>query len=214
MCYDSNASLKSLFFGILGSALLYSTLPELAIYILFIYIMQIFDYIFWINPYKNDINYYCTKLAMISNLLQPIVWALCIVYIGKKKLLSIEKILLIIYIITIILYSVYHWNSVNYTLVTKESYPGLYWEWTSNEKIGINFWVSLYIIIIGLLSYNHIIFPYNFGIIILLISSFIISYNNYHRASSTGRMWCKNIPYAYFISGLFIFMFSLVKKSR
>ena len=213
MCYDSNASLKALTYGILGSALLYNTIPELAIFNLFVYIMQFYDYIFWINPYKNDINFYFTKIAVFTVLLHPILWALCIIYIGKKGLFTIEKILLIIYLIVSISFVIYHWKNINYTLVNEISYPGLYWEWTSHEKIGRNYWGFLYILVISLLTYNHIVYPYNILLIIIFVGSFIISYNNYYRASSAGRMWCKNVPYVYFIIGLLLFTFSLVKKS-
>ena len=78
---------------------------------------------------------------MIYVLLQPIIWALCITYIGGKELYFVEKILLLIYLIVSISFVIYHWKNINYTLVNEISNPGLYWEWTSHEKIGRNYWV-------------------------------------------------------------------------
>jgi len=214
MCYDSYTSLKSLTFGVLGSALLYNTIPELAIFNLYVFLMQFYDYIFWINPSKNDINFYFTKIAMISVLLQPIIWALCIIYIGKKEIYFIEKVLLVIYLFIAISFIIYHWNDINYTLVNEISYPGLYWEWTSHEKLGRNYWGFFYILTISLLTYNHVIYPYNIGFAILFIGFFIIAYDNYYRTSSAGRMWCKTMPFAYFISGIFIFIYSQIKNKK
>ena len=115
----------------------------------FIGLMQLYDWIFWenqdiTNKSQADINFVTTKLAMITNHLQPIVLALLIYYF-KGKIGKISTYMLVIYVIFMMIYSIKTFNKITYTLTEKvdvrrlvkdEERTSLFWEWNYNEKDG------------------------------------------------------------------------------
>lgn len=210
MCYNSQASIQAFIIGTISSIILYQTDPILSILAFFIYVMQLYDYIFWNNLTKNNINYIFTKIAMITNHLQPIILALAIIYIKKDKLFNIEKISLASYTIIAIIYTIYYWNDINYTLITDESKPSLYWEW--NDKDGNILLYLLYLITMLLLLYYHFTFPSNIILIVLFILSFLFSGFYYFKNKAVGRFWCYYAPFIIFIYSCLMFLYKNYNK--
>lgn len=156
-------------------------------YFLFVGLMQLYDLIFWSHLSKNNINFIATKMAMISNNFQPVVLGLLLIF-TKDKLNKFTLILFVIYVITSVIYSIYSWNKISYTLISPSSSPSLYWEW--NNLLGRSYYYAFYLIITVLLLYDGFTWPLNYILIGIMIISFIFSYYNYKKKLSIGRFWC------------------------
>ena len=90
MCYTAKDSLNAYVINFISSILLYkysnsNDMKILALFLLFVGQMQLFDYLFWVNLKCNKINKLVTKLAIIFNHLQPIVLFLLINYYGYNQ---------------------------------------------------------------------------------------------------------------------------------
>ena len=89
MCYTKEASAYSFIVGIAVSSYLYSQ-PNIDLKIIggiffLVSFMQLFDYVFWTTKSK-DTNRLFTKLAVIANNIQPLVFAYLIYkYKGAVK---------------------------------------------------------------------------------------------------------------------------------
>ena len=92
--------------------------------------MQIYDVIFWLNQSNNNINYIFTKIAMITNYLQPIILSYLISQ--HYKLNNLTTIILLLYVIYGLYYCINSFNKIDYTLVSKDSKPVLDWKWNYN----------------------------------------------------------------------------------
>jgi hypothetical protein len=150
--------------------------------------MQLYDIIFWksleINNGKNMINYTFTKFAMITNHLQPIIFAYLIYQI--KTLNNLNVIILSIYTLFSLFYSTYVYNKLDYTLVTDESSPALYWKWNYFDYSNILYGLFLLSLISVSLELDY---PLNIIISIINTLSFMFSFY-YYKRSNIGRMWC------------------------
>lgn len=188
MCYSAEKSLETLIINHISGILLHYTYdPIMGIFLLYVGFMQFFDYMFWKNQEKNAINYWFTKIAMITNNTQPIILALCISYFTGSWLYFYEFIIVFVYSIITLFYSIYSWYQIDYTLVTNKSSPGLYWQWNYLYG-GINFYL-LFLITLCTLFYRFT-YPINYVYIFLSIFSFVLSWYKYKTHKSVGRMWC------------------------
>ena len=188
MCYSAEKSLETLIINHISSLLLYYTYdPIMGMFFLYVGFMQFFDYMFWTNQEKNNTNYWCTKLAMMENNSQPIVLALFISYFTNSWLYLYEIVTVTIYSIIAFFYGIYSWYHIDYTLVTKNSSPGLFWQWNYLPG-GLTFYM-LFLITICIL-FIRFTYPMNYIFIFISIISFILSWYKYKKNKSVGRMWC------------------------
>jgi hypothetical protein len=190
MCYNIQASITSFIVGFISSIILFHYDAILSIFFMFVFLMQLYDFIFWSNQKKNNINFFFTKLAMITNYSQPILLGL-LLFLNKRferKYYNNILFIFILYIISTIVYIIYSWNNINYTLVSKKSYPSLYWQWTYLKYKEIYF--TFYMFMTILLSYFGFPKPLNYILIFIILLSFIISYYFYKGKSAVGRFWC------------------------
>ena len=147
--------------------------------------MQIFDYIFWKNP-KNAINFYTTKLAFIVNIAGPIFLAF-LLYFFKKTIQPETKIVLVIYAAFSFLYILSGYSKVDYTFVTTESSPSLYWAW--NYLPGGRIVFFLYMLLILIIFAQH--FPWPLNLLVCFVSFFSYVYSYFHlKQHVSGRFWC------------------------
>jgi hypothetical protein len=207
MCFNASASMISFITGTLSSLVLFYYNKPLAVFLLFVTFMQVFDYIFWQNQEKNRMNAITTKVAMIFNHLQPIVLALSLIYFGKT-LPPLSIFFITLYTIIISLYTYIHWNKVDYTLVTPQSSPGLFWQWNYQEYRYVTYFIYLCTIIVLLLQ--NIEYPLNIIIVLFTVGTFIFSYFSHLKIKSVGRMWCH---YSGFIP-VFIALYYVFPKSK
>jgi hypothetical protein len=202
MCYDLEASIKSSIIGVLSCYILYnsvlnvkkhSTYQMLALFFLFVTLMQIYDWIFWEtlkdNNGKNKTNYIFTKIAMITNHLQPIVLAYLINRVHPLN--DISKLIVGLYTLSALIYSIYVFYKIDYTVVSKKSTPTLDWQWNS-EKYSSLFY-GLFLLSFTLISYN-LIFPLNLLMILINTGTFLFSYHVY-KNGTLGKGWCTIAAY-------------------
>lgn len=191
MCYDIQTSLIALFINIVTSIYLYQStnkqLQVIALFFLFVGFMQFWDAIFWTYDTSTTINIYSTKMAMIWNHLEPIVLALLIPMIMKTQLSVPSKLIVCVYTISIVIYSIYGWNTLKGTGQTNQTCGSLYWQW--NNMKGSSIVYSLFLVCLVVLAYQ-----FTGWIRVLCISltllSFFFSVYKYRISYSTGRFWC------------------------
>lgn len=194
MCYTSEVSMIAfvinlfccIFLYIYGEYISNNNFKIIALSAGFIGLMQFYDFIFWNNQSKNNINKIFTKIALASNNLQPIILALLII-IYTNKIGIFSKVMTILYTICAIIYSIYCWNKVDYTLVNNVSSPGLFWSW-NNLKYSTLFY-TLFIITLILLFIDNFSFPFNIILGLIYLLTFIMS-QYYIKQKTIGRFWC------------------------
>jgi hypothetical protein len=169
-------------------------------------LMQLYDWIFWINQKKNNINFIFTKIAMLTNYLTPLLVAL-IIYYYKNKLNKYSIPLIIIYLIVFLIYLFTNFNNIDYTLVTEKSAPSLYWQW---NHVNYHFLINLLytITLLGIL-YLNLSFPINSIGCLFILLTLVFSYY-YYKNSILGRFWCYYTSYI----PIFIIIYYLIKNKK
>lgn len=161
----------------------------IAFFFLFVGLMQLYDYIFWTNSANSGINQATTKIAMITNHLQPIVLMLLIMFVMKKKLNTITKSILGLYAVTAIIYSISNWGNLQGTQKTAESGDSLDWTWNHFTHSGILY--ALFLLSLVILIYTNFS---DKGLriisILLVLITFFFSVWKYQIKLSAGRFWC------------------------
>ena len=215
MCYDYTTSRNAFIIGMISSLLLFfssgrnslssssminypSYTPKiLGLMCMFVALMQYYDSVFWTNKPSgseeaSEKNARFTKIAAITNNIQPLVLGL-IIYYYKGGLSDFSKKLLFVYLIATIIYTYNGWNRLKYTQVTSESTcedgkESLYWEW--NKFDGASYYYGLYLIVINYLLIKEI--GGNIGKIaaLAIMLTFIYSLWKYNKILSLGRFWC------------------------
>jgi hypothetical protein len=193
MCVSLRMSIISSITSLISASILYyfskeTVYKRLALFFLFVSLMQWYDIIFWLNQTPNTTNYVFTKIAMISNHLQPIV--LAYVLSSEIKLNTITQILLYTYMIYAFFYSIVCFQNIQYTLVTPRTSPVLDWEW--NFIHGYMIMYVLFFVLDACILF-HLPYPLNYIMITIQISSFVFSkyitrfFSVVHTA---GKLWC------------------------
>jgi hypothetical protein len=159
--------------------------------------MQLYDAIFWnypptgessstTNNSNSNINQITTKLAIITNHLQPIILGLLIYYFNGS-LTKTSKILLLFYTICIVIYTISLWNKISYTTVSERSSPSLDWKW--NHQYGAQFVYFIFLLTLIVLFYQNIKIGGKLATFLTLIS-FLFSLYKYQIKEASGRFWC------------------------
>lgn len=189
MCYNAGVSFTTYVVGTIGCVLLYRKgyAAEAMLYACVIQ-MQLIEYMLWTNQY-NAVNKIVTKLGIVINHLEPVVF-----WIGIKMFgLQIPKwldMMMISYVLYSIIYTQSLWSTIDYTHVSEQSKPHLHWKW--NEGRGHGLYYTYFLLVLYLLSIYGL--PKTngrntkHGMIVLL--SFATSYLIYGKKHSVGAMWC------------------------
>ena len=194
MCFSLEISRTNFIINLITCFLIFNKNKKdykiIALFYFGVGLIQLFDYIFWLNQKKNKINYIFTKIAMIVTYLQPLLLAFwCYIY---KDLDKFSYYISIIYLIIIIIKIISMYNYVDYTIVDKKTNI-LHWKWT-DEKSNDNLY-TFYLFIIIYLLYGNIIFnnnieyPLNIISMIIFSITFIISLSIFKK--NAGVLWCK-----------------------
>jgi hypothetical protein len=176
----------------------------IALFLLFVGQMQLFDYIFWTNPECNIENKIGTKLAIIFNHLQPIV----LLYLQKTygyPELVITTWMKRVYITIIIVYSIYALYQVKCTSRSKTTNI-VVWEW--NYLPGCQF---VYLLFLGFLLVLSLQFKtkfYRFMSIIVILTTLIAGFLKPILNESAGRLWC----YYAALTPLIIFILDIIGR--
>ena len=188
MCYTLHASSTAFAVNVCTSLLLMQFDPVLGMFFMYVGLMQLYDLIFWKNLSQNDINYWFTKIAMLTNHLQPIVLALLIIYVGKRELSRVTICSVVLYSIVAMIYSVQAWFKLDYTLVDADSTPSLNWQWNHMPNYFLVY--TCYLVAFILLMHDGFDWPLNWMMIIICLVSFVLSYHYYKGKTAVGRFWC------------------------
>jgi len=161
---------------------------SLAVFYAFVGLMQLYDYLFWTHPTRSWVNSVVTKIAMLSNHLQPIVLALCIAFLEKKRIQPISKIALSVYVFASIVYTWIAWSNVKFTFADKHAGGSLLWSW--NYQAGAHLFYFIFIFTLCVLLGQHYTWPVNAVLVGLTLLSIAFAHTWFKGFLITGRFWC------------------------
>jgi hypothetical protein len=214
MCYTKEVSRNTFIINVVTCLLLFKQKdPQykiLALFFLFVGLMQLFDWIFWEtqdleNEKSKTVNYTFTKIAMVVNHLQPLVLA-ALIYIYKGSISKKSLIPLAIYIISITIYTIKTYPKIDYTLEKENPHTQrktLLWQW--NEQEHSVFVYTMFLLALCSLLFFNFEYPLNIISVIISITSFLAA-GYYVKGYTIGRWWCN---FACFIP-LILLMFNQV----
>ena len=210
MCYSAQNSIQAFALNAVTSTLLffYAQNPELkviALTLLFVGFMQLFDWTFWTYPPPSLENRVATKLAIIFNHLQPLVFALLVwVYLYYPKALPKKsQWLVVFYIAVAFIYTAYVWGKIEYTDNNPNS-SGLLWKW--NHQPGSYVMYIVFFIVLSLLILHNLTGYRRVMFLVLFTGTYIFSAIKHWVPDDVGRMWCYaiNIAPAVFLLAEFL----------
>jgi hypothetical protein len=210
MCYSKKASEISFLVNVLASYYLYNLASVqakiLALFFAFVGLMQLLDLIFWsnqdmTNPKQESINKTFTKIAMVVNHLQPIVFAL-LIYVFTGKIGTLSKPILFLYTAVAFYYSANIYEKLSHTLPLQPGQP-LYWQW-NYQSHSFPFYM-LFLLSFSVLSYEHFEHPLNWTLVFINLTSFMLSFVKF-KDHYIGRFWCKIAAWIPMLLILFIKM--------
>lgn len=207
MCYSLEQSKQTFFVNLITCLLLYNytVLSEykiIALFFLFIGSLQFTDTIFWLNQDINDprqahINWVTTKIAMFINHLEPIILGY-LIYTYKGSLGRFSKLILILYVLVISVYTYNVYDKITYTLQEEVNEPhsndsscvkpSLRWDWNWQKHAGIVY--AIFLMSFTVLAYENFSTPLNTVFAFIILFSFF-STLFYFKGQGLGRFWCK-----------------------
>jgi hypothetical protein len=200
MCYTAKDSLLGYIINTISSIVLYNISNDgqfkvIALFLLFVGQMQIFDFTFWENQSCNTINKISTKLAIGFNHLQPVImFLLQTIYGFKQSPLSLGIFLL--YLVYGIFYNMSAFSNVNCTLPVDGI---MKWKWNHLSGNMIYYTLFLAYLVVSAFNFKDNIFKILAAAVILL--TIIIAHKTPLLNESVGRIWCY---YAAFMPLVFI----------
>lgn len=222
MCYSSETSRNFFIINIICSYMLYkipyssSDNKIIALYFIYVGLMQLYDWIFWNNTNNSLINKIFTKIAMITNNAQPIMFALLIVLYKNKmnsqssinKMPKLSTYAIAIYTLVFLFYTFYGFNKIDYTVSKPELNNSLFWQWNSLPYNQLFY--LLYFICVLILCYENFLFPTNYVLILITLVSFLFTFV-FFKQSTIGRFWCK---FASLVPLLFLIYYFVIFKKK
>ena len=200
MCFSKEVSLITFILGLFTSYLCYTVnTPEykiIGLFFAFVILMQGIEYFLWNYQECDDLNKNVSSIGMILNHLQPIV--LFILICMYKKVHKLEVVILIIYLLFIIPYSIQFLNNKKCTIKSEKNH--LLWKWNTMEYAKIVYIIFLSVLVILGLNVNKL-----FSSIIFFV--FFASYFIYKSDGVIGAMWCFFAVFA----PLFFYIFKKTK---
>ena len=193
MCYDRAASIRASVIGFASSVVLYNTgdplIAQISVFFAFVTLMQVYDLIFWTYPGQNTTNRVFTQIAMITNHLQPIVFAYLI-----NRVIALNLTTVYIYAIVAILYSIKVSNMIRYTGTTERE-GLLLWEWNTPKEQGTFTMIMYTIFLIALIDISSQL-PNGISQLLIMINVFTFAFSKvYYKNTQIGRMWCNIAAY-------------------
>ena len=191
MCYTADTSLYTFIIGAMTSLVLIGqTRPDYQIvggFFFVVSLMQLYDYIFWTHLPPSELNRQVTRLACLTNYIQPFVLAL-LIYRIKKQISPVAIAFLMAYALVIITYLYVSWNKLEYTEVTEKSNGSLEWSW--NHQKGYEWVAFFFVSTLAILFWKHLQSPLHLYLSIAIVASFFFSMYKYKIRPIVGRFWC------------------------
>ena len=191
MCYSADVSLFTFAIGFGFSILLIFTNEKfnklLGLFLGFVSLMQLIEYLLWKHPVCDDYNKTISVIGMCLNHLQPVVLALITGLIYSKNIGSLILIS-IAYLTVIIPYSAQFTDDLRCsTKQVGDTDPHLVWNWNSMKNNEIVYYLFLAsFVAIGLIG-----MPFDKGLIFSIVA--VLTYGSskliYDR-KVMGSLWC------------------------
>lgn len=203
MCYTAKDSLLGYIINSVSSILLYNISDEpqykvIALFLLFVGQMQIFDFGFWKNQSCNSLNKIITKFAIGFNHLQPIILYILQSTFGLQQS-TLSLLFLTLYVSIGIFYNIQAFTEVDCTLPSK----GLMkWKWNDLPGKDLYYFFFIGYLIIASFNFKTTIFQYMSAIVTVL--TILIAHKTPILNISVGRIWCY---YAAFMPLVFIALY-------
>jgi len=188
MCFSKEVSLFTFLTGVIGGLLCYSTgiadYKIIGLFFAFISLMQGIEYFLWKHQICDDYNKFLSTLGMILNHLQPVVLYI-LLYIFNEKIRENNalKILLLIYILVIIPYSL----QFKFECTLKQN-EHLYWKWNGKKYNFETYTIFLFCLVVFGFFFPNLKVGISFSIIAFV--GYILSYFIYGNSGTVGSMWC------------------------
>lgn len=205
MCFSQEASIQSFLCGIISSILciaLNKPTDKIIGYLFgFVSLMQGIEWLLWKHQKCDSYNKDLSKLGMIFNHLQPIMFGVIILLINKN--VDKEKIIGIIclYLCIIVPYSIkFLKDEKTHCTIKNENTNHLLWHWNSMNDNTMAYSVFLvtfcYISLVGIPKFeNGVIFA-------IIIAMSFYSSSIFYNHQNVGALWCyyaAYFPLIYFI---------------
>ena len=215
MCISYETSIFSFLVGT-GFSILnlikYRNIPifvAISLFWLFVIFMQLWDALLW----KNIIPNVASKLAMVFNILQPVVVFLVLVPLFLKSNASYKNIKLIVIGIIFFIYATYVGSHLKWDYGKLTTNRGIEYKWWSNFKnnqynYGGNIYLITVILIFYMLTNNQLL---KWSQILLFYLSLTTAYwSNYYPNENPGSIWCF---FAAFVPSVNYFIFNYLKNN-
>jgi len=189
MCFSKEISLFSFLYGTITSLLVYRLGSDndklVGLFIMYVSLMQLIEYLLWINQHCNKRNKIISIVGLFLNHTQPIILGLLILNknVNKKLILLV----MFIYLLCAIKYSL-QFNKYDMCTI-KNKYNHLEWKWNQLENGIIFYWIFT-IILLYLFSAGVKDSVYSLFFCISTIVSLLTSIYFYNRYNVTGALWC------------------------
>lgn len=200
MCYSAQDSLLAYGINTVGCAALFyfardAQFKVLALFLLFVGQMQLFDYYFWTHQKCDKENNIVTKFAIAFNHYQPSV------LFGLQKLYGFKQSLeSLIILAAFTLYSfLYNWEAFQKVDCTLPKEGQLEWRWTDLD--GNFIFYPLFILYLVFASFNFVSLPVKIAAALVSIVTFVAAGKKEYLNIHFGRAWCY---YAAFMPVLFL----------
>lgn len=184
MCYNAEISLNTYIFGTIIAIILLFLNKTSILLIYFVYtisLIQLVEYLAWININNNDIDinkqnniYYLSIIGYFIILIQVLI-------LNTINLEGIERIIIIIFILIIFSYAFYYNYKNNQFNISVGKNGHLIWHWIDIEYLNI---IVLFFWLYSILRTD------NYLSFILLSLSILFSIYNYYKYKTFGSMWC------------------------
>ena len=198
MCFSFEASIGTFIVGTLSTFLIFKEFKnnkvykKVGIFWLAAVLMQLWEAMIW----KNYHCEFATKMALITNLLQPFIFLLILPEFLKKNKENKKKrnIKLLIVFFSLIIYSYYVYNFSyfkDYGCILKNNTVNLEWwnDLPNKKNYGSTIYIIIMIINMKMLIPNSKVAHLQIFIFILsLVSANVLNYRNYQ--NNVGSVWC------------------------
>ena len=189
MCYSAQDSLLAYGINTLGCVALFLLAKDaqfkvLALFLLFVGQMQLFDYYFWTHQKCDKANNIATKFAIAFNHYQPSMLFFLQHLYGFKQ--SLEA---LIVLAAYSLYSfLYNWEAFQKVDCTLPKNGQLEWRWTDLD--GNIFFYGLFILYLVLASFNFVDLPVKIAAAAVSIITYMAASKKELLNIHFGRAWC------------------------
>lgn len=184
MCYNAEISLNTYIFGtIIAIILLFlNKINILLIYFVYtITLMQLLEYLAWININNNDIDINKQNNIYYLSIIGCFILFIQVLILNTINLEGIERIIIIIIIFIISIYGFYYNYKNNQFNISVGKNGHLIWHWIDIKYLNI---IVLFFWLYSLLRID------NYLLFILTLSSILFSIYNYYKYKTFGSMWC------------------------